>query len=97
MATLFAIRVQAFVIVYICTMEKIDWKVEGMTCSNCALSVSTYLTKQGLQNVQVNPITGDVEFDKAETIEETKLKEGIKKIGYSVKEISNNNIVTNKK
>ncbi len=43
-------------------METINWKVEGMTCSNCALSVNKVLLKQGMKKVQVNAITGDVSF-----------------------------------
>jgi P-type Cu+ transporter len=66
-------------------MQAIDIKVEGMTCSNCALSVSKYLSKQGLQNVQVNPITGDVHFESENAIEINKINDGINKLGYSVK------------
>ena len=65
-------------------MEKAAWKVEGMDCSNCALTISKYLTKQGMQEVKVNPIDGDVRFSYAETIPETKLKTGIENLGYKV-------------
>ncbi len=78
-------------------MEKIAWKVEGMTCSNCALSVSTYLTKQGLQKVQVNPITGAVQFEHSIKLDEKILKAGIKKLGYTVQEITDLNNTTSKK
>ena len=44
-------------------METINWKVEGMTCSNCALSINKVLTKQGMLKVQVNAISGDVSFE----------------------------------
>jgi P-type Cu+ transporter len=96
MATLFSLEHKEFVMVYICTMEKTAWKVEGMTCSNCALSVSTYLTKQGLQSVQVNPITGDVQFDNNILLEEAKLKAGIKKLGYIVQEKTERNTIQRK-
>ena len=43
-------------------MEKVQWIVEGMTCSNCALTVNNYLQKQGAEQVKVNPITGEVSF-----------------------------------
>jgi Cu+-exporting ATPase len=66
--------------------NNIDWKVEGMHCTNCALSVTNYLTKQGLQNVKVNPITGDVSFTAVENINEPKIKSGIKNLGYTVKD-----------
>lgn len=66
-------------------MEKISWKVEGMTCSNCALSVSKVLEKQGMQHVTVNPINGDVIFEIKEangTLE--KAKKSIELLGYKV-------------
>lgn len=66
-------------------MEKISWKVEGMTCSNCALSVSKVLEKQGMQHVTVNPINGDVNFEAKEangTLD--KAKKNIESLGYKV-------------
>jgi Cu+-exporting ATPase len=65
-------------------MKATEWKVEGMTCSNCALSVSNYLKKEGLEEVKVNPVTGAVSFTTAQTIAEDKLRSGIKKLGYKV-------------
>ena len=66
-------------------MEKINWKVEGMTCSNCALSVNKVLQKQGMKEISVNPITGEVFF---ETITANgnieKAKQNIELLGYSV-------------
>jgi Cu+-exporting ATPase len=67
-------------------MESINWKVEGMTCSNCALSVTRYLEKEGMQNVKVNPIDGDVHFEVSE-FDQTKQKaltKGISSLGYIV-------------
>ena len=65
-------------------MQTTELKVEGMTCSNCALSVSNYLKKEGLQNVQVNPITGAVSFTSAAELPITKINAGIQKLGYLV-------------
>ena len=65
-------------------MEKIDWKVDGMTCSNCALSVTKYLKNEGMQDVKVNPISGAVSFTSNETDVLPKLKTGIKSLGYKV-------------
>ena len=68
-------------------MEKVAWKVDGMTCANCALSVNKTLTKQGMQNISVNPITGDVSFEASEgngTL--TKAKEKVEGLGYKVHE-----------
>ena len=67
-------------------MQTTEWKVEGMTCSNCALSVSKYLQKEGLQEVKVNPLTGAVSFLSDASVEEAKLRSGIKKLGYHVAE-----------
>ncbi|TAD92473.1 MAG: cadmium-translocating P-type ATPase [Bacteroidetes bacterium] len=44
-------------------MEKIDWKVSGMHCANCALSINKVLAKQGMQQISVNPISGHVSFN----------------------------------
>ena len=65
-------------------MESINWKVEGMTCSNCALSIHKYLEKEGLQNVKVNPIGGDVSFEMNSETSVDKLAKGIKSLGYAV-------------
>jgi P-type Cu+ transporter len=43
--------------------EKINWRVEGMTCANCALSINRALEKEGLSNISVNVISGDVSFE----------------------------------
>ncbi len=76
-------------------MQTTEWKVEGMTCSNCALSVTNYLKKEGLGNVQVNPITGEVSFTSDFEVEKIKLQSGIKKLGYTVAD--ENSIATTKK
>lgn len=73
-------------------MEKVDWKVEGMTCSNCALSVTKFLTKEGMEEVKVNPLNGAVSFTKKETTEIDKLKTGIRLLGYHVVDDVSTNI-----
>ena len=65
-------------------MEKVQWKVEGMTCANCALTVHKYLQKEGAENVAVNAINGDVSFEVAGTIVTQKLAKGIQSLGYKV-------------
>ena len=65
-------------------METIQWKVDGMTCANCALTINKYLDKQGMQNIRVNPLDAEVTF---ETVEGTPIKElikGIEGLGYQV-------------
>lgn len=65
-------------------MEKVDWKVEGMTCSNCALTINKYLQKEGLQDIVVNPIDGTVSFTNTMSAGTDKLKKGIGSLGYHV-------------
>jgi P-type Cu+ transporter len=65
-------------------MEKVEWKVEGMDCANCALSIHTYLKKNGAQNVSVNAIDGDVSFEIVGDETLPKLAKGIESLGYKV-------------
>ena len=65
-------------------MEKIQWKVDGMDCSNCALTIRRYLEKQGTQDVKVNFATGDVSFDMNGHKKPQELATGIKDLGYEV-------------
>lgn len=67
-------------------MEKVNWKVEGMTCSNCALSVNKVLQKQGMHEISVNPISGEVIFETASANGNLeKAKKNIELLGYTVK------------
>ena len=74
-------------------METMNWKVDGLTCANCALTISKYLQKEGLQNVKANPASGEVLFDIIETIDTDKLEKGLKSLGYTVTE--RNGVVSN--
>src|SRR5689334_803838 len=65
-------------------MEKVQWKVEGMDCTNCALTIRRYLEKEGMKEVKVNFGTGDVAFDMNGNITAEKLATGIKDLGYTV-------------
>ncbi len=65
-------------------MEHVQWKVEGMDCTTCAISIHKYLEKQGMKNVKVNFATGDVVFDAQEKIAEEKITKGIHDLGYKV-------------
>lgn len=65
-------------------MEKVHWKVEGMTCANCALTINKYLEKKGMQNIKINPIDGDVSFDEIESTPKEILKKDIHDLGYEV-------------
>jgi Cu+-exporting ATPase len=68
-------------------MEKVQWKVEGMHCANCALTVNRYLQKQGAANIAVNPIDGDVSFDLNGGPATQQIAKGIESLGYKVRSI----------
>ncbi len=65
-------------------MEKVDWKVEGMTCTNCALTINRYLEKEGLKDVKVNFIGGEVSFELNGNHTKEELTKGISDLGYKV-------------
>src|SRR4030095_7975533 len=65
-------------------MENVQWKVEGMTCANCALTIHKYLEKEGLKEVKVNAIGGDVSFELNGEQTKEQLAKGIQALGYSV-------------
>jgi Cu+-exporting ATPase len=65
-------------------MEKVEWKVEGMDCTNCALTITKYLQKEGMKNVKVNFIGGDVNFELDGTKSKEALSHGIEDLGYRV-------------
>jgi len=67
-------------------METIQWKVDGMTCANCALTINKYLDKQGMKNVRVNPLDAEVTFDMVEPAPVVDLIKGIEGLGYQVTE-----------
>ncbi len=65
-------------------MEKVIWKVEGMTCSNCALTVNKFLEKEGMRNVKVSLLEGMVAFEPEGDIKTEQLWKGIEALGYKV-------------
>ncbi len=65
-------------------MEKVDWKVEGMDCTNCALTINRYLQKEGMQSVKVNFIGGEVSFELNGNKTKEELTKGIADLGYKV-------------
>lgn len=65
-------------------MEKVNWKVEGMSCTNCALTVNKYLTEKGMKEVKVNFMGGDVSFEMIEETSKLDLAKGIEGLGYHV-------------
>ncbi|MEO6546817.1 MAG: cation-translocating P-type ATPase [Ferruginibacter sp.] len=65
-------------------MEKVEWKVSGMTCTNCALTINQYLKKEGLSEVSVNFIGGEVSFDMGADKSKDQLAKGIEDLGYHI-------------
>jgi len=65
-------------------MEKVNWKVDGMTCSNCAITISRFLEKKGMQDVKVNFAGGDVSFQINGDINHQAMISGIESLGYGV-------------
>lgn len=65
-------------------MQDIHWRVEGMDCTNCALTVRRYLEKEGAAAVKVNFVDGDVSFTINGNSSAEQLKKGIDNLGYKV-------------
>jgi Cu+-exporting ATPase len=65
-------------------LEKVAWKITGMSCTNCALTVDKFLRGKGMQDVKVNFIGGDVSFDMSPGASKQELAKGIAGLGYQV-------------
>ena len=65
-------------------LQTIRWKVQGMSCTNCALSIEKYLEKQGQKNVKVNFMGGEVSFENTAPAAVENLQKGINSLGYQV-------------
>ena len=65
-------------------MEKVEWKIDGMDCTNCALTITKYLQKEGMKAVKVNFIGGDVNFELDGNKSKEQLSKGIAELGYKV-------------
>jgi P-type Cu+ transporter len=58
--------------------------VEGMTCGNCALTVSKVLEKKGAVNVSANAASGEVHFTLPEAADIEVVYDAIDDVGYHV-------------
>jgi Cu+-exporting ATPase len=65
-------------------MEKVQWKIDGITCANCALTINKYLQNNGAVNILVNALDGDVSFEITENKKKQQLAKGIESLGYKV-------------
>lgn len=55
-----------------------------MSCTNCALTINKYLQQQGLEDVKVNFIGGDVSFNINNGLTKQAIEKGIDNLGYHV-------------
>lgn len=65
-------------------MKTYSTTVEGMTCGNCALTISRLLEKKGATNVSANAASGEVNFTTGENVDVTNLFDSIDGLGYHV-------------
>ena len=66
-------------------MEHIQLKVDGMSCTNCALSIHKYLENQGAIEPKVSFMEGEVQFDLPADLKKENLVKGITNLGYKVR------------
>lgn len=58
--------------------------VEGMTCGNCALTISRLLEKKGAKNISANAASGEVSFTIVEETPVENMYSAIDDLGYKV-------------
>ena len=66
-------------------MESVQWKVDGMSCTNCALSIHKYLQASGIKAPKVSFMEGEVQFEMPQEVNKETLIKGIQKLGYKVR------------
>jgi Cu+-exporting ATPase len=66
-------------------MEHIQLKVDGMSCTNCALSIHKYLENQGAIEPKVSFMEGEVQFDLPADLKKETLLKGITNLGFKVR------------
>jgi len=66
-------------------MEHVQLKVDGMSCTNCALSIHKYLQNQGVVEPKVSFMEGEVQFDMPAELNKETLVKGITNLGYKVR------------
>lgn len=69
---------------FVCMEKAIECKVDGMTCGNCAMSITNYLSKHGAKNAVANASTGDVTFTIVDESKLDQLYAGIEGLGFKV-------------
>ena len=70
---------------YLCFMNSsVEVKIDGMTCGNCALTITNYLSKHGATDAVANAATGDLSFTIDDEGKVETLFDGIEGLGYKV-------------
>ena len=65
--------------------EKTILEVTGMTCSSCAQGINRHLSKKGLNHVDINFESGEVELDLEGKLTTVEVISEIKSLGYGAK------------
>lgn len=65
-------------------METINCKVKGMNCSSCALTISRYLEKKGMEDVVISVATEELQFNAPGGADTDEVLKGINHLGYQV-------------
>jgi len=60
-------------------------QVEGMTCNNCALSITRLLQQRGMSGISANAATGEVIFSTPDAAAVPAALDAINKLGYRVR------------
>ncbi len=81
------------------SLQIIELKVEGMSCTNCSLGIKKALEKQGFSGVDADFTTDDVRFETTDESRTDKAVKTIEGLGYKVafRKDDNLNDVTGKK
>lgn len=64
--------------------QSIQCKVEGMTCGNCALTITRFLEKRGMTDVFTNSASGELSFEASDSVNLDLIYKGIHDLGYKV-------------
>ncbi len=71
--------------------QSVTFKVEGMSCTNCALGIQRTLEKEGFHQVMADFTTGEVSFEMGDSNQLPLAEKRIESLGYKVLETGNGN------
>lgn len=64
--------------------NSVECQIGGMTCGNCALTITNYLSKQGAKDAVANSATGAVSFIIEDELKLPSIMKGIEELGYTI-------------